>query len=586
MKKLLNLLLPAVVFAVVLSSCKSNVPKEAKYIPKDASVVLVLDPEKMQDKLQKGGISVDTLINRFFKDDNDPKHRAVFNGIKDSAGINWGNKMFVFVQQKTNSDKSQSNTITFLGGLKDAAKFEAHIKNHNADIKGTVVKEKEYSYLTTDDESTIIAWNEEQVAITTYNHSGVYSPMSRMNDTAAMAPRQPAAPVDRKEEAKRAVARLFTQKVSESLADVKIFTNMFKDKADGYMFTNSNSSLSTLAMLPIQPPKLEEFMKDNYSTATLTFEDGKITMNAIGYPNQLMSGILKKYAGPTVDLSMIENYPSQNINGVMLFAFNPEIFGGVLKQMEVEGLANTFLEKAGLKSDVLYKSLKGTIAVVVSDLGMPSVGPDPMDKHDEKSMMQKKSFGKMLLNAPVGDKASFFKVMDLAVQQGFLVKENNTYKGGAFFSVIGLYVQADEKNLIIASDSLTYVNYMAKTTKAAINKEALDKFKGKAGVFYFDIANTMNGFTKEPGALGNFEHTALSVKNTFKDAIGTFDNFDGGTIKSTFELRMQNEKQNSLVTLISLITDIAVDMRLQAKKQKEEEEKLFPGGVPAIIRTN
>jgi hypothetical protein len=57
-------------------------------------------------------------------------------------------------------------------------------------------------------------------------------------------------------------------------------------------------------------------------------------------------------------------------------------------------------------------------------------------------------------------------------------------------------------------------------------------------------------------------------------------------MKATFEVRMQNEKQNSLVTLTSLLTDIAVDMRVQAKKEKEMEEKLFPGGIPAIIRTN
>jgi hypothetical protein len=581
MKKLLNLILPAFVFAVLVTSCKSNVPKEAKYIPNDASIVVVLDPQQMQDKLQKGGISIDTLINRIFKGDNDPKARAMFNGLKDSAGINWGSKMFVFVQQKTNGDKSQSNTFTFLGGLKDVSKFEAHIKNHSKEMPGMVVKEKEYSYLTTDEKSTIIAWNDEQVTITMHSHT-----QRPVFDTTTKVFKQPGAPTDMEGETKRAVARFYTQKVSESLADVKMFTNMFKDKADGYMFTNSNSAVSALAMLPFQPPKLEEFVKDNYSTATLTFEDGKILMNAIGYPNQLLGSILKKYAGPTVDLSMIENYPSQNINGIMLFAFNPEIFGGLLKQMEVEGIANTFLEKAGLQSNDLYKSLKGNIAVVVSDLGMPSTVPDPMDKLNEKSMVEKKSFGKMILSAPVGDKTSFFKVLDLAVQQGFLVKQNNTYKGGALLSMIGLYLQADEKNLVIASDSLTYANYMAKTTKAVINKEALDKFKGKAGVFYFDIANTINGFTKDAGTLRQFEHSALSVKNTFKDAIGTLDNFDGTSIKSTFEVRMQNEKQNSLVTLTSLITDIAVDMRLQAKKDREAEEKLFPGGVPAIIRTN
>jgi hypothetical protein len=77
-----------------------------------------------------------------------------------------------------------------------------------------------------------------------------------------------------------------------------------------------------------------------------------------------------------------------------------------------------------------------------------------------------------------------------------------------------------------------------------------------------------------------------TAKETFKDIIGSSDNFDGKSVKGVFEIRMQNEKQNSLVTLTSLLTDIAVDMRVASKKQKELEEKMFPGGIPAIIRTN
>jgi hypothetical protein len=580
MKKLWSSTLLVLLFALALTSCKNNVPKEAKYIPKNASVVLVLDPQQMQDKLQKGGISVDTLIARIFKNDApDSKDRALFNQMKDSAGINWGSKFFVFVQQTTNGDKSQSTTFSLLGGLKDAAKFEAHLVKHAKESKGTVKKEKDYSYFLTND-NTIVAWNSEQVTVTMYNHT-----QKPVFDTTTMTYQQPVAPANSAAELTRQASLYFTQKVSESLADVKIFTDMFKDKADGYVFTNSNSSLSALSMLSFQPPKLEELVKDNFSTSTLTFDEGKIVMKSTTYPNKLLGSVLKQYAGPTVDLSMIENYPSQNINGIMMFAFNPEIIGGLMKQLEVEGLANTFLEKAGLTSQDLYKSLKGQIAVVVSDLGIPSTAPDPMMKHDEKSMLQKRSFYKMIVNAPVGDKAAFFKLMDKAAAQGFVVKQNNTYKGGALASLIGLYIVADEKNLVIASDSLTYVQYMAKTNKAVINKDALDRFKGKASVFYFDIANTINGFVKD-SSMGQHDHSLNSVKQTFKDATGYMENFDGTSIKALFEVRMQNEKQNSLVTLTSLITDIAVDMRVQARKEKEAEEKLFPGGVPAIIRTN
>jgi hypothetical protein len=125
---------------------------------------------------------------------------------------------------------------------------------------------------------------------------------------------------------------------------------------------------------------------------------------------------------------------------------------------------------------------------------------------------------------------------------------------------------------------------MAKTTKAVIKPDVLDRFKGKSATFYFDIANTLNGFMGD--STGHFNNSMRTAKSTFKDIIATSDNFDGKSIKAVFEVRMQNEKQNSLVTLTSLLTDIAVDMRVQAKREKDMEEKLFPGGVPAIIRTN
>ena len=125
MKQISRTSILLLLIAVAFTSCKNNVPKEAKYIPKEASFVLVLDPQQMQDKLQKGGISIDTLISRIFKKDaNDEKDKAIFNGLRDSAGINWGNQLFLFMVQKTNADNSQANAFSLLGGLKDAATFD------------------------------------------------------------------------------------------------------------------------------------------------------------------------------------------------------------------------------------------------------------------------------------------------------------------------------------------------------------------------------------------------------------------------------------------------------------------------------
>jgi len=77
-----------------------------------------------------------------------------------------------------------------------------------------------------------------------------------------------------------------------------------------------------------------------------------------------------------------------------------------------------------------------------------------------------------------------------------------------------------------------------------------------------------------------------TAKETFKDMILSSENFDGSSLKGKFEIRLNNEKQNSLITLTSLFTDLAVDMRMASKKEALAEERVFPAGVPAIIRTN
>lgn len=577
MKPALRSFLAVILIAVIFTSCSNSGPKEARLIPKTVNAVIVLDPGAMQDKLTNGGISIDTLLSRVFKNDStDSKDKARINEFRTNAGMDWKSQFFFFVSQKGNPADGNTTVMNIMGGLSDASKFEAWLKTQEELKSKAVTKEKTHSYLLAED-NTMISWTDKNVIVTVYTHSQKPS-----YDTVTMQFNIPEKK-DVEADLKKEVNSYFTQEKDASLASVSAFTAMFKDKADGYAFTSSNSSIGALSMLPVSLPKVEELLKDNYSASTLTFVDGKIIAKSATYTNPMVSNILKEYAGPTVNLSMIERYPSDKINGIMLAAFNPEIFGGFLKQLEVEGLINGMMEKTGFSIQDLYKSLKGEIAVVVSDLGVAQ--PEPQNKTDEKSMTMKKPLGKMILNAPVGDKASFTKLMDKATELGYFRKEGTTYKSGELMSLLGVYMLADDKNLVIASDSVTYAQYMANNSRAVINPDVLSRFKGKSTVFYFDIANTIAGFMKDD-ASGDYNNSMKTAKETFKDIIGTSDNFDGKSIKGVFEIRMQNEKQNSLVTLTSLLTDIAVDMRVASRRQREIEEKMFTGGIPAIIRTN
>ncbi len=569
-------LLGILILAVVFTACGNHAPKEAKYIPKDVTAVLAVDPQNLHDKLEKSGINMDTLINRLFKrggvDSND---KAKFTEIRDAAGINWNDKIYFFSLQSSDEKQSNSTVFNLMGGISDAKKFEAFLKKQPSLQTKPIIKEKDYSLIIINNES-MIAWNESNVIGTVY-HSNV----KPYYDTVAMKFIVPEK-ANTEKEMKAEVNKYFTQKEAESLASVNAFGDMFKTKSDGYAFSSTNRYLSVLGTMPLQLPKLEELVKDNYLASTLSFEDGKIVATATTYTNPFVTSILKKYAGPTVNLSLIENYPSENINIIMMASFNPEIFGGVLKQLEVEGLVNSFMDKTGFSSQDLYKTLKGDIAVVVSDLSMPT--KDLKVKNDSTLSIERKPIGKMVFNAPVGDTAAFAKIMNKAVELGYFTKSGKVYSAGKLLSFLGMYVHADDKNLIIASDSITYAQYVSNKTKAVISNDALNMFKGKSAIAYFDIANSIKGFLGNLN--GDYKNSMLSAKETFKDMIISSENFDGTALKGKFEIRLNNEKQNSLATLTSLFTDIAVDMRMASKKEAASEDRIFPAGVPAIIRTN
>ncbi|OYW76094.1 MAG: hypothetical protein B7Z27_08475, partial [Sphingobacteriia bacterium 32-37-4] len=473
---------------------------------------------------------------------------------RNSSGINWQEKIHFFsYPQKENKN---ANIMNLLFSISDSAVFNQYLSKLNWKDKKAFAKEKEYQYLPLSD-NNILAWNNEHALVMIYENKVV--PYYDTVNMRFVIPEKK----DNKKTMLAELSRMFSQKESASMASVKEFGKMFKTKAEGYLFASSGGSLAVLSGMPLQLPKLEELVNNNYTSATLAFEEGKIIAKSVTHTNPLLSSILKKYAGPTVNTDLIKTFPSQNINAIVMASFDPAIFGGVLKELEVEGFVNEFLTKSGVTAAELYGAIKGDIAVVVSDLG---------------------TMGKLIINIPAGKPESFKKVMDKIVDRGFAVKKGNEYKSGDLFGQMGIYMVANEQGIIIASDSVTYSQYKLNNSNATINNEALNYFKGKSTVLYIDVANTLNGFIKDSS--GGYYNSLITAKNTIKDIMGSSENYSNNSISSVLEINMQNQKQNSLVTLVSLFTNIAVDTRAVARREKEMEEKLFPSGIPTVIRAN
>ena len=222
--------------------------------------------------------------------------------------------------------------------------------------------------------------------------------------------------------------------------------------------------------------------------------------------------------------------------------------------MEVGGVVNGFLTRFMGSEYTLQdalKAIKGEIAVIVSDISAPSAATQqpgmPPNTLPE---------AKVIINIPVGDKVQMNKMMDKLVEMGMLTKENNEYVPKGTMAP-GLTAVANDKNIIIASDQALLSSYRAGTGKATLKSGVLNDLKSKAGVMYFDIASVMDAVATTSASNPQSGEIMPTARQTFNNVKGYLNNFNGKYTEAHFDLNFQNEKENSLTSLVKFVTKVA-----------------------------
>jgi hypothetical protein len=542
------------VWLVFMTACSNKSLKEAAYIPKDAALVAVLDVKEMKAKLKKNRLNIDSIINSLInRNYASPKIIITDSAIitetitvQHAADLNI-DKMILFVQSKTLADNSTTFSINILTNKNSGedAVSDSISKSIMKDFK--VEEEKSFSTAYSPNMKFRMSWNDDITLATYFFHE-----VKPVYDTLEMTFKMPAEP-NIESESKAEVAAFFNQSLDQSLATVEQFTDMFSEKADGYLFTSSNSSVEALKKTPFNLPKLEELLKDNYTAATLHFEQGKVRIQSTNYFNPTLSSLLRQYAGPVVNWSLVNDYPEGEINMLALASFQPALIGGILQHLELKSFADNFLNKSGLTLDEAFKAIKGEIAVVASDLSVQE--PDPMKRKDELTLQRGLPGGKLLVRLPVGEKASYLKLMETGVKNGWLVKKGTTYSSAPEFSALGSFLIADEQNIYITSDSSVYNNYLAAAGKKNkfLNSTQFQSYNAASTLFYVNIASTIRGLTKADDSYTFHQATSI-IASTIKEMTISSDNFDGKSVHNNLEVTMQDAKTNSLVSLTKMMS--------------------------------
>jgi hypothetical protein len=532
MKYLLNSFLALCLIAIAFSSCK-NKNEAGKMIPANALFVGQVNMKSLDSKLSWNEIQQTNWYKKVYSDTSTPEWRKIILENPSASGIDFDEGLILFVAKDTTD-----YYIAAEGKLKSSKDFETF--NKNFDPEQTVKKDGGINILVLKDKN-VVGWNDKNF-IYVMNPATTSSQMYKWDD-----PNEPSnnnTVEDRSAELTVLCKKLFSLKSSASLAENDHFNSLLKETGDIHLWQNteeiikSGPSLGMLSML-----KLDAFIKDNISTYTVDFDNGKINVNQKGYVSKELAGLLKKYTGSSVNNDMIKNIPSQNVFAVLAFNFKPEGLKELIKLTGADGLVNTYAQQMGFNLDDISKATNGNWLLAFSDF---KIGADSIKQNDDTNddnLLKPKIPGfNFVFSVGIGDKPSLQKLINAGTTMGAIAGKNSSVKYAMNDKVFALSNTASFADQYLSGSNNKY--------------DFTDKFSGHPTGFFLDIHQLLSGISSIAAKDSNANSMMNESLKTWKNIVAS-----GGEIKDnafTFhtEINFIDQQTNSLKQLNSYLNEM------------------------------
>jgi hypothetical protein len=536
----LNLFVCAI---ALLSSCGKN-NEAGKMIPKDALFAAQLDLKSMSNKLSWNDIKQTAWYQQAHSDSSIPEWRRKVLENPSASGIDFDEPLTFFAAKDSGAEYLAAE-----GKLKSVKDFEQF--NKNFDPSQTVKKEGEINILILKNKN-VVGWNNDHFAYV-MNPGTTSSQMYKWNDSTNFQNNDE--PVDRSAQLVTVCRNLFNLKSGNSLSQNDHFASLVKESGDIHVWQNteaiikSSSSLGMLGML-----KLDAFTKNNFSTYTIDFADGKIDVNQKTFASKEITDIVKKYSGSSVNMDMIKNIPSNDIIGLLAFNFKPEGITELIRLTGADGIVNSYAQQLGFTLDDFSKATNGDWLLAFTDFKI------------NQDSLRKPGFN-YLFSTGIGDKASFGKIFDAFKKATSMSGDNSE-----------INYLANDKTFVLSNTNSFATQYLNGNN----NKfDFADKISGHPIAFYLDIHKILSQFstlqttkTERKEMLNKslqMWNNIISTGGEFKDDGFAFHTEINLVNKDTNSLRQLNnyfnemyqineaEKEKSTAKLDSLLTPPPID---------------------------
>lgn len=513
--KLISKLTVLAVILVCFYSCKNS--STELLIPKDASFVLHISGSSLTSKLSWDEIKKSSWFQEAMsKHSTDSTTKSLLDN-PDNSGVDIKSSFAFFAKNQGNGGYS-----AFEGNIKDASAFENTVTKMHKDAKVQTDGDIKYATLGTN----VLTWSKSKFI---FLANASYLNSSRLYDQQS----NPVSAGFSADSLRLFGKQMFDLKSSDQIESDDHFKDMMKESGDIHFWFNSDMYSNNMAGGMMSMMKMSNLFQGNVATGALNFDDGKISMKWKQYYGKEMKAILDKYKYNNVTEDMVNRVPSQNVLGIMVGNFPPDVMKEILKASGMDGLANSMLSKFNFSLDELISAMKGQIILAVTDFSQntTNIPTGPGSK-----MMKKETNMNVLFALGVNNRASFDKLMGIAKQN---------IHDTSFWSKVNYKIDNDW--FVISNKPEPVAGFFGNTN---YKQPFASKITGHPFGAYIDLQKIFAGFGFSANSTDSSATEALAVsKAMWQDILMTGGDYKDGVVTADMTVNLVDKSTNSLKQL-------------------------------------
>jgi Domain of unknown function (DUF4836) len=504
---------------IVLAMSCNKAGKTGLLVPKDAAVVVHINMKSLSTKLTLDEIKQSAWYHKMSEEAHDSFARKIIND-PDASGVDTKSDFVFFLKRQGFGGYS-----SFQGTVKDANAFAAFVKEASKG-KAEIQKSGDLNYASTDGKGLITWTTSKFLFIGDTPMQGMHGMGDGANSGSVTHFSNDSLLIFAKS--------IYALSGKDLLDDNAKFADLIKSDGDLHFWVSTDNIYKGMANGMMNMMKLSALTEDNIGTATLNFDNGKITMTGKQYYGKELTKIIDKFPPANVSKDLINRLPSGDVIGALAFNYPSEGWVEIMKLIGADGLANMFLGQKGITLDDFSKALKGEIAFAVTDIQkQPKTVEYDNGDGTKSSSTTMKTEPNFVFALAIKDKPSFDKLFGLVNEE--MMKDGPPP---------GIVIKNEKDWLVVSNNDANAASFLTGNNKPAY----ADKLSGHGFGGYLNIQKLISTFrnemTRDSSAVAAMD---LSMK-TWQDAVSWGD-YKSGAATFVIEVNFVDKTTNSLKQL-------------------------------------